>query len=147
MAPTSTLASLLLASGAFASPALFRRQNAVTVTQTVTAAATPTPWNAGAVDQFPIHSSCNATEYAQIRRGLDETLLLVGHARDHILRWGNSSEIYQKYFGNASTGEPLGWYAKIAGGDKEGVLFRCDNPDGNCEQEGKAHISLVVESY
>ncbi|PVH95413.1 zincin, partial [Periconia macrospinosa] len=133
------LASLLLASGVFASPAIYRRQNAVTVTQTVTASSPAvTPWNTGAVNEFPIHASCNRTEAAQIKRGLDEAITLVTHARDHILRWGNSSEIYQKYFGNASTGEPLGWFAKIASGDKAGVLFRCDNPDGNCEQEGWA---------
>ncbi|CAI6301749.1 unnamed protein product [Periconia digitata] len=139
MAPSSTLVSLLFASGALASPALYRRQDAVTVTQTVTGSSPgATPWNLGAVNEFPIHSSCNNTEAAQIKRGLDETLTLVNHARDHILRWGNTSDIYQKYFGNASTGEPLGWFTKIASGDKAGVLFRCDNPDKNCEQEGWA---------
>ncbi|KAJ4351938.1 Prenylated Rab acceptor protein 1 [Didymosphaeria variabile] len=131
---------LLFAASAVASPALLPRQaSTVTVTQTASAASpTSSAWNSGAVDNFPIHSSCNATEAAQIKKGLGETLTIVRHARDHILRWGNSSEIYQKYFGNASTGEPIGWYTKIADGDKAGVLFRCDNPDGNCEQEGWA---------
>lgn len=130
---------LLFAASAVASPAVFRRQaSTVTVTQIASAPApTATPWNFGAVNDFPIHSSCNATEAAQIERGLTETLTIVRHARDHILRWGNSSEIYQKYFGNASTGEPIGWYTKIADGDKSGILFRCDNPDGNCGQEGR----------
>jgi hypothetical protein len=120
-------AVFLFAASAAASPALFPRQaSTVTVTEVASAPApTATAWNAGAVDDFPIHSSCNATEAAQIKRGLGETLTIVRHARDHILRWGNSSEIYQKYFGNASTGEPIGWYTKIADGDKAGVLFRC----------------------
>ncbi|KAJ4299531.1 Prenylated Rab acceptor protein 1 [Kalmusia sp. IMI 367209] len=131
---------LFFASSALASPAFVPRQaSTVTVTQVASAPApTSTAWDFGKVDSFPIHSSCNATEAAQIKKGLSETLTLVRHARDHILRWGNSSEIYQKYFGNASTGEPIGWYTKIADGDKAGVLFRCDNPDGNCENEGWA---------
>lgn len=134
---------LLFAASAVASPALLPRQATVTVTEIASAPApTSTAWNAGAVDSFPIHSSCNATESAQIKKGLEETLTLVRHARDHILRWGNSSEIYQKYFGNASTGEPIGWYTKIADGDKAGVLFRCDNPDNNCGQEGNDNTAL-----
>lgn len=137
---------LLFAASAVASPALLPREATVTVTEVTSApAATSTPWNAGAVDAFPIHSSCNATEAAQIKKGLEETLTLVRHARDHILRWGNSSEIYQKYFSNASTGEPIGWYSKIADGDKAGVLFRCDNPDGNCEQEGKTAFNSDID--
>ncbi|KAL5433101.1 hypothetical protein PMIN07_008096 [Paraphaeosphaeria minitans] len=133
-------AVLLFAASAVASPALLPRQaSTVTVTEVASASApTATEWNFGAVQEITIHSSCNATEAAQIKRSLGETLTIVRHARDHILRWGNSSEIYQKYFGNASTGEPIGWYTKIADGDKAGVLFRCDNPDGNCGQEGWA---------
>ncbi|KAF2439845.1 zincin [Karstenula rhodostoma CBS 690.94] len=133
-------AVLLFAASAVASPALLPRQaSTVTVTQVASAPApTATAWNSGAVDEFTIHSSCNNTEAAQIKKGLGETLILVRHARDHILRFGNSSEIYQKYFGNASTGEPIGWYTKIADGNKADLLFRCDDPDSNCGQEGWA---------
>lgn len=101
------------------------------------AAPAPKAWDDGAVRDYPIHASCNATQHAYIKKGLEETLLLCGQARDHILRWGNSSDIYRKYFGDAPTGEPLGWYTKIVDGDKSDVLFRCDNVDGNCGQKGK----------
>ncbi|PSN72484.1 zincin [Corynespora cassiicola Philippines] len=136
----SRLSLLLLgASSALASPLVPRQESAATTTVTVTAAApTSTAWDAGAVHEYPIHQSCNSTEAAYIKRGLEETIKISAHARDHILRWGNSSEIYQKYFGNASTGEPIGWFDKIVNGDKAGILFRCDNPDGNCENEGWA---------
>lgn len=90
------------------------RQSAITITETATTvAATPTAWtwNSGASNAWPIHESCNATERAQLKRGLDEAATLAQHARDHILRFGNSSEFYQKYFGNAPTGEVIGWYA------------------------------------
>lgn len=127
------------ASSVLATPArLVERQvSTVTVTETLAPASTSTAWSAGAVTEYPIHSSCNRTEGSQLKRALGEAEALAAHARDHILRWGNSSEIYQKYFGNASTGEPIGWFSKVVDGDKAGVLFRCDNPDGNCAQEGK----------
>jgi hypothetical protein len=126
---------LLGASAAVANP-LFPRQNgAATVTVTAPAPAS-TAWNAGAVNEYPIHASCNATQRAYLKKGLQETVTICKQARDHILRWGNESSIYQKYFGNAPTGEPLGWFSKIADGDKAGVLFRCDDIDNNCRQSG-----------
>lgn len=129
---------LLGASAAVANP-LFPRQQSAAPTVTVTAAApSSTAWNAGAVDDYPIHASCNATQKAYIQKGLEETITICRQARDHILRWGNSSSIYQKYFGDAPSGEPAGWFAKIADGNKAGTLFRCDNPDGNCAQAGWA---------
>lgn len=143
-----TRLSLLLlgASSALASPARIARQATVTVTQTVDApSASSTAWNAGAVVDYPIHSSCNSTERAQLVRGLEEAIKLSQHAKDHILRWGNSSEIYQKYFGNASTGEPIGWFDKVVNGDKAGVIFRCDDPDKNCAtQDGNSHRYVCV---
>lgn len=117
-----------------ASP-LAPRQYGSATPVTVEPAAAPA-WNAGAVNSYPIHASCNVTQHAYIKKGLDETMLLCSQARDHILRWGNSSDIYRKYFGNAPTGEPLGWFTKIVSGDKSDVLFRCDNIDGNCGQKG-----------
>ncbi|KAF1923441.1 zincin [Didymella exigua CBS 183.55] len=125
--------SLMLfgAAAVSASPLVARQATTVTVTADPTA-ATSTAWDAGAIHQFPIHASCNATQHQYIRNGLDETITLCRQARDHILRWGNSSAIYQKYFGNAPTGEPIGWFTKIVDGDKADVLFRCDDPDQNC---------------
>jgi hypothetical protein len=127
---------LLGASAAVANPLFPRQQNAVTTVTVTAAAPSSTAWNAGAVVEYPIHASCNATQKAFLQKGLQETMTITRQARDHILRWGNSSSIYQKYFGDAATGEPLGWYSKIADGDKAGTLFRCDNIDGNCGQAG-----------
>ena len=123
---------LLGAAAVSASPLVARQATTVTVTATAEAAPTSTVWDAGAVHQYPIHASCNATQHQYIKNGLEETMTICRQARDHILRWGNSSEIYQRYFGNAPTGEPLGWFTKIVDGDKSGVLFRCDDPDRNC---------------
>jgi hypothetical protein len=53
------------------------------------------------------------------------------------MRYGNSSDIYVKYFGNNPTAEPAGWYDKVVNGDKTGVLFRCDDIDNKCSQDGK----------
>ena len=53
--------------------------------------------------QYEIHQSCNATETAILRQAITETEILAAHAKDHILRHGNSSSYYRKYFGNAPT--------------------------------------------
>lgn len=90
------------------------------------------PWDHGATPEFPIHSSCNATETRQLRKALHEAVELADHAKQHVLRWGKASEHYQKYFGDAPTGEVIGWFEKVVRGDRARVLFRCDNPDGNC---------------
>jgi hypothetical protein len=95
-------------------------------------------WSKGAVNQYEIHQSCNATETALLRQALTETEILAAHARDHIQRFGNSSSYFTKYFGRASTAEPAGWYDRLVNADKSGVLFRCDDPDQNCAtQDGK----------
>ncbi|KAF7715308.1 Major allergen Asp f 2 [Penicillium ucsense] len=83
-------------------------------------------------------SGCNVTQRRQIELGLAETVLLAAHARDHILRWSNESEIYRKYFGNSPSMEDIGAYEVVVSGDKNGILFRSDNPDGNCDIDGWA---------
>ena len=95
-----------------------------------------TSWNAGAVTEFPIHSSCNATQRRQIELGLNEAVTLARHAKSHILRWGNESDIYRRYFGNSPSMNAIGAFDIVVNGDKKDVLFRCDNPDGNCNIEG-----------
>lgn len=109
-----------------------------TVTKYVDSEATVYQWDEGWNKDFTIHSSCNDTQYNQIYAGLQEAKILAGHAKDHVLRFGNESEAFVKYFGNSSTAEVVGWFEQIVSSDKSGILFRCDNPDGNCENEGWA---------
>lgn len=97
-------------------------------------------WDAGAVTEYIIHESCNATQASQIADGLREAVELAEHAKNHILRWGNSSELYQKYFGNQAPYTAIGALDILVNGDKAGVIFRCDNPDGNCDQDGEFRI-------
>lgn len=125
------VASLAGLSGA--SPMLLQRE-VVTVTETVPSAAAPTAtaWDAGAVPQIPIHNSCNATERAQLESGLNDMLTLAAHAKAHILRYGNSSVHYTRWFGNAPSATPIGWYERVLSADRADMLFRCDDPDGNC---------------
>lgn len=73
-------------------------------------------------------------------------------AREHILRWGLESPFYTKYFGNASTSTPLGWYDRIAFADRGRMLFRCDDPDRNCATQNSksrrfdAHVFRYTDS-
>ncbi|KAI2624619.1 major allergen Asp F2 [Hypomontagnella submonticulosa] len=117
------------------------RQDAVTVTQTVTSSTpepTPFNWASGATEQYPIHSSCNATERALLSKGLGDAIKLADHAKQHVLRFGNSSDFYVKYFGTAPTAEVIGWYDRIVSADRGGIWFRCDDIDGNCQIDGYA---------
>ncbi|CCH41119.1 putative allergen [Wickerhamomyces ciferrii] len=95
-------------------------------------------WDADWYKDYPIHSSCNRTKYNQLVQAFQETKQVAAHARDHTLRYSNNSEIYRKYFGNAPSGEVVGWFSNVVDQDKTGLLFRCDNPDGNCNNSGWA---------
>ncbi|ODQ66887.1 zincin [Nadsonia fulvescens var. elongata DSM 6958] len=135
----AALATTLALPQAFAAPVGTEiLEDLVTVTQYVDSAPTAYNWAEGWVKDFPIHSSCNATESTQIRKGLKELKVISLHARDHVLRFGNSSDHYIKYFGSAAAAEVVGWYDRIVSADKTGVLFRCDDIDGNCHQDGWA---------
>ncbi|OLN95825.1 Antigen 1 [Colletotrichum chlorophyti] len=137
-------AALLLTSLADATPLARRQAAEPSETVSVPAASAPTPqapydWSKGWQKTFPIHQSCNSTLRNQLEVALAETQQLAAHARDHILRFGNSSEHVRKYFGNASTATPIGWYDRVVNADKTGMTFRCDDPDRNCAtQEGWA---------
>ena len=52
-----------------------------------------------------------------------------------VLVQGNSSEIYQKYFGSAPTAPVIGWLEKLVSSNRAGIVFRCDDPDKNCETQ------------
>ena len=98
-------------------------------------------WDQGAVNQYPIHPSCNHTETTQLRIALAELEALAEHAAAHVLRWGNSSEIYQKYFGDAPSAPVIGNFERVVNGDKAHTLFRCDDPDGNCQIPSKSALT------
>lgn len=96
------------------------------------------PWNAGAVNEFRIHSSCNASEAFQLRQGLNEAVELAQHAKDHVNRWAHESSIYTKYFGtSAPTTDVLGAFDIVVNGNKARSIFRCDDPDGVCAATSK----------
>ncbi|RMZ82563.1 hypothetical protein DV738_g1470, partial [Chaetothyriales sp. CBS 135597] len=86
----------------------------------------------GVGSPFPLHKSCNTTQAHLLAKGLNETIELVTVARDHVLKYANKSELYRKFFGNRPPYEVIGAYELVINGDKSDVLFRCDNPDGNC---------------
>ncbi|KAF4552105.1 Peptidase-like protein [Elsinoe fawcettii] len=128
------LTSLALSQLAAAAPQAIQY---VTVTASA-AATTPTgyQWNVGTRTDFPIHSSCNATERALLTKGLNDARAMAQQAKDHILLRGSDDAHVQKYFGNASTAEAVGWYDRIINADKTPNWFRCDDPDDKCEQSG-----------
>lgn len=142
------LATAALLGLANAAPNRLQQRQAVTITAMMAPAATATSmaWDQGARADFNMHKSCNGSERALLTTALGETTRLAQHAKDHILRFGNSSAHYQKFFGSAATGEVLGWYDKVVNGDRNRVLFRCDDPDQNCQQPGMFYPSLWLDA-
>lgn len=142
LANLSAAALLLLPLTASASPVAPRATEDAPVTVSVDTAPESTAaaynWAEGWKADFPIHASCNATLRNQLEAGLKETVQIAAHARDHLLRWGSESDLAKKYFGNASVAGPIGWYSRVVHGNKDGMLFRCDDIDGNCHQDGWA---------
>lgn len=141
---TQFLVSAALAATAAASPVIKNR--AVTTVTVSGATSTTYPQPAVEIQGIPIHQSCNGTERAQLERALGDTIKISQQALKHIYVHGNESEMYSKYFGVAPTAEVIGWYEKILYGDREGVLFRCDDIDGNCHQEGMPFSSSSSSS-
>lgn len=136
----STAALVLLAQIGAASPLVARAEASTTILSVPESTSTSTPdfdWSSKWETKYQIHHSCNATYRNQLEVALDEAEQLAKHARDHLLRFGHKSELVQKYFGNGSTAEPIGWYDRVVGADKSAVIFRCDDPDENCKTQDK----------
>ncbi|KAG7664502.1 PRA1 [[Candida] subhashii] len=94
-------------------------------------------WKQGWMKSFKIHESCNATQYNQLAAGLQDTIVVAQHARDHTLRYGRKSPFFKKYFGKKTPTAPvIGVFGIVADGDKSDLLFRCDDPDDKCRNEG-----------
>ncbi|KAH0343891.1 zincin, partial [Aureobasidium melanogenum] len=128
------LITTALAATTLATPILNPRDLTTITLSLPTATSYPQP--ATTIQGFPIHSSCNGTERNQLEKALGDTIKLAQQAAQHIYTHGNGSALYTKYFGTAATAEVIGWYEKLVHGDHEGVMFRCDDVDGNCHQEG-----------
>ncbi|GAA5984855.1 hypothetical protein JCM5350_002584 [Sporobolomyces pararoseus] len=65
-----------------------------------------------------IHESCDAGQAHFIQAGLDDMNLLAKHAYERILKYGETDELYIKYFGNASSATAAGFYAQLLYGNK-----------------------------
>lgn len=91
-------------------------------------------WSNGASFQYMIKddNSCNTTQLSLIGEGLDRTIDLVYHARDHIRRYG-SDDVFKRWFGvNASSNAIEGLFDRIIDGDKDNITFTCNDYDGLC---------------
>ena len=126
---TNFIYLLCFVSAASALPSLLKKRH-------ISAHVSKTAWKRGAVNEFTLHESCNETQTNQLRFAFEETANLAAHARDHVLRFGNESAVYQKYFGGYPPFEVIGAFSMVIDADKNNLVFRCDDPDQNCETTG-----------
>ncbi|OCF30862.1 hypothetical protein I316_07495 [Kwoniella heveanensis BCC8398] len=85
-----------------------------------------------------IHESCNATQRRMLEKALADTFEVATVAQEYVATNGPEDPVFQKYFGKEqkSYSTVLGIWESLLTSNKEGVLLRCDNPDGNCGQPG-----------
>ncbi|BEI80817.1 hypothetical protein CcaverHIS002_0113460 [Cutaneotrichosporon cavernicola] len=90
------------------------------------------------VEDIAIHESCTPPQHRMIGQGLKEALEVAAFAKDYIATNGPSDPVFKLYFGEKKEAYPaaMGAYDVLLDSNKDGLLFRCDDPDGNCHQPG-----------
>ncbi|WVR07337.1 hypothetical protein IAU60_004378 [Kwoniella sp. DSM 27419] len=85
-----------------------------------------------------IHSSCNATQRRMLSKGLSDMFEVATFAKEYVATNGPNDTVFQMYFGTEphAYSTVIGIWDSLLTSNKEGVLLRCDNPDGNCGQPG-----------
>lgn len=95
------------------------------------------------VADVEIHESCNATERRQLTKALSDTMEVAQLAKNYLVANGPTDEVYKLYFGDGNWLTAMGAFDGILNSNKEGVLLRCDNIDGNCGQEGESSLLFL----
>lgn len=116
---SSILTLPLLAGAALASPLSRREMHAYT-------------------QDIEVHESCNSTQRRMLNDALADTFEMATFARDYAATNGPEDPIFTKYFGTdpKAFSAVIGIWEALLTSNKQGVLFRCDNIDGNCGQAG-----------
>ncbi|WWC71772.1 uncharacterized protein I206_105731 [Kwoniella pini CBS 10737] len=85
-----------------------------------------------------IHSSCNSTQRRMLQKALADTFEVASFAKEYVVTNGPEDPVFQMYFGKEKEAYStvVGVWDSLLTSNKEGVLLRCDNPDGNCGQPG-----------
>lgn len=85
-----------------------------------------------------LHSSCNATQQRMLKQALGEMNEVTSFAIEYLEHNGAQDQVFTTYFGTEPDAYPtvIGAYKALLSANKKGVLIRCDDPDGNCHQDG-----------
>ncbi|WWD20704.1 hypothetical protein CI109_105180 [Kwoniella shandongensis] len=90
------------------------------------------------VTDITIHESCNSTQRRMLEQAFADTFEVATSAHEYIRTNGPTDPVFEKYYGTkpAAFSAALGVWDALLYSNKDGVIFRCDNPDGNCGQPG-----------
>ena len=81
---------------------------------------------------YPSIENCNATQVKMINKYYQDLLEVASVARAHLISEG-VDEAFEHWFGeNGNPLTVLGIIDNIVQGDKDGVLYRCDDIEGTC---------------
>lgn len=101
----------------------------------------PVPW---IKSDYPIHESCNGSQKMQLRKAFHDMNELLEVASQHILLYGNNSELFVKYFGaTANPAVPLGFYTKVRAVSKRSMYYFARRPKVQTYSDLAFSISFV----
>lgn len=82
---------------------------------------------------FPrIHHTCNETNARMLTPALKDSLEVSAYAKNRLLNYGKDNTFYQRWFGNGSIFTVYGVLDYLVESAKDGILYRCDDVDGQC---------------
>lgn len=127
----------ILASTASASPIFWKRDGINSTNSSSNTRLSPvtgeqtTYLNTWSNITFPEVKNCNVTQVKYINKYYQDMLEVLSVARSHLIEYNNDS-VFKHWFGNGNPLTVLGVLDNIASGSKDGVLYRCDDIEGEC---------------
>ncbi|KAG0675808.1 hypothetical protein C6P40_001548 [Pichia californica] len=81
---------------------------------------------------YPSIENCNATQTKMINKYYQDLLEVASTVRDHLINEGVDDTFIHWFGENGNPVAVLGFIDNIVQGNKDGVLYRCDDIDGTC---------------
>lgn len=134
---TATILSVL-SSGALASPVFFpvslKSSNTTDTELQPVSGVTDDYLETWTDFTFPSIENCNATQIKMVNKYYQDLLEVTSVARAHLISDGVDDAFIHWFGENGNPITVLGMLDNIAQGDKDGVLYRCDDIEGTCAE-------------
>ncbi|CCH44952.1 Major allergen [Wickerhamomyces ciferrii] len=76
--------------------------------------------------------NCNSTQTVQLKKYYKDLIEFSTIAKQNLLKNGGDDQVFKNWFGKGNPLTVLGIIDEVLEGNKDGVLYRCDDIDGDC---------------